>query len=136
MTPPIVLSDVQESRLITHDLSHNIHLTVTEVTTYRYPTTSTIPTATTTTSASATSNTMSVKPDPENLVHFDILSDAYADLLSAPKEPNVEQPLDLKPEVQPPLQISDVRTIGTGIKIKTDASPSTIITKDPNCYTW
>ena len=77
---------------------------------------------------------MPIKSDPDNLVHFDIFGDAYAELLSAPKlEPITEQPADLKLDLEASLQISDVRTIGTGIKIETDVPHSTIVSIDPHC---
>ena len=145
-----MLSDVQASRLLTRDTSHNIHLTIIGVT--RQQRLQTCTSNITDSSSDSTLmnqessmaslvNTMNEDTKPvkmetstDNLIPIDIFGDAYADLISMPKlEPDTLTLINASTETQlSNLLISDVHTIGTAIKDK-PLENTTIIAVDPYC---
>ena len=97
-----MLADVQAGRLLTRDLSNNIHLTITGVARQQQPHGTHTRATDTDSSESTTTNQVSsvttlldtiqddkkpikVEPTDEAMFHFDIFGDAYAAFLSAPK---------------------------------------------------
>ena len=152
ITPPLVLPDVQASRLLTRDPSYNIHLTIIGVTRQQQPNPQPF-TANDTDSpldstmvnlqssigsivdTSAENNKpVKTKLATDNLVPLDIFGDAYAALIATPKvEPEEEHTSNAASNTQHfNLQISDVHTIGTIIKDE-PLDNTQIITIDPHC---
>ena len=129
-TPPIVLSDVQSSRIIDRDISENIHLTIIGLSKQR----SVGPSASTATQPvsqpeEADNNTdikpvKTVKTDPDGKIPLNIFGDAYADLIATKVEPM---------ETTPEIEISDVRTLGILIKPKEEPTDDTTCIMDPSC---
>ena len=152
ITPPIVLPDVQASRVLTRDSSHNIHLTIIGVTRQQQPNPQPYTANDTDSSLDSTmvnlkSSTGSIvdtsaennkpvktKLATDNLVPLDIFGDAYAALIATPKvEPEEEYtPNAASNTLHFNLQISDVHTIGTIIKDE-PLDNTQIITIDPHC---
>ena len=152
ITPPIILSDIQASRLLTRDPSHNIHLTIIGVTRQQQPNlksyvandkdssldSTMVHQQSSTGSLVDTSaeNNKPVKTElaTNNLVPLDIFGDAYAALIATPKlEPEEEQRPNAASNTQHfNLQISDVHTIGSIIKDE-PLDNTQIITIDPHC---
>ena len=154
ITPPIILPDVQASRLLTRHPSHNIHLTIIGVTRQQQPNLQSYTANDTDSSLDSTmvhqqSSTGSlVDPSAENnkpvktelanandnLVPLDIFGDAYAALIATPKlEPDEEQRQNEASNTHHfNPQISDVLTIGSIIK-EEPLDNTQIITIDPHC---
>ena len=150
ITPPIVLSDIQASRLLTRDPSHNIHLTIIGVTRQQHhnlsihmatdadsslePTMvnqqpSTGPTVDTSIEDNKLVKTESTT---DKLVPLDIFGDAYAALIATPKIELEEDTSSNAATNTQQIKISDVHTIG--IIVKDEPMDSTqIITIDLHC---
>ena len=152
ITPPIVLPDIQASRLLTRDPSHNIHLTIIGVTRQQEPNPQPYMANDMDSSLDSTmvnqqssmgslvdtsaENNKLVKTElaTDNLVPLDIFGDANAALIATPKvEPEEEQTPNAASNTQHfNLQISDVHTIGSIIKDE-PLDNTQIITIDPHC---
>ena len=152
ITPPIVLPDVQASRLLTRDISHNIHLTIMGVTRQHQPITQRSTANDTDSSSESTianqhsgmastldttnedKKLVKVESSNDKLVPLDIFGDAYAALIATPKvepeETNTTKVATLNQHSN--LQISNVYTLGTAIKDEPSDSTD-IITIDPMC---
>ena len=136
ITPPIVLSDIQNAWIIDRDVSENIHLTITGLTRQREVTpsnTSTAPTSSTQEDHEAGCDVKPIKTDPEGIIPFNVFGDAYADFLAATKE---EPSANVAAEAsQPPseLQITEVRTLGMYIKLENVTCNSNTCIIDPHC---
>ena len=132
-TPPIVLSDIQNARIIDRDVSENIHLTIIGLSRQRTISTdetSHPPVAQTSNQLDETNSNTDIKPntpvktDPDGTIPLSVFGDAYADLIATKAEPN---------EVAPELEIADVRTLGMIIKPEDDKWSDTIRITNPRC---
>ena len=130
-TPPIVLSDVQSSRIIDRDVSENIHLTIIGLSRQRgVPSVEpTYPSVTQSSDqpAEADSNTdikpaTSVKTDPDGKLPLNVFGNAYADLIATKVVPI---------ETASEIEISDVRAIGM-LKSEDEQLDDTTHVTDPN----
>ena len=139
--PPIVLADVHAGRLLTWDLSNNIHLTITGVSKQQRPevftpamgsdslsetnVTATVTGKTASSPERDSKSSIKKESNEEGMLHFDIFSDTYAAYLSAPKT----EPTDSQVSAEN-WNITDVHTIGTAVK---EENLDSITRIDPNC---
>ena len=138
ITPPIVLSDVQNARLIDRDISENIHLTITGLTRQAAATSSnmaqlpSVPTSSTHGEDEKIIDIKPIKTDPEGTIPFNMFGDAYADFLTtAQEEPGATVPEGTNHP--PELHITEVQTLGTYIKPETVTCGSTACSIDLDC---